>query len=405
MTFKVYDYNSYLGLGINGPWTPPFALENRGPRDEGGFGNYYANRGEFADNILGIVLHITAGVTDTVAPDYSAESTNSYGRTTNVAASWTGLVDSDSIINSLHPKRVAWVHGVQGYNFNRPLMGLEIGKRTSDWRNHPQQWVDNTLKNAAAYCAPYVIRYNIPLRLIQNRDEVQRLINNRQPVGFTEHYILTGTSNRNDAGYVQGIGTTFPWERFFYFLRQVIDHHKGKPTPDPTPAPHTVVKGTVLESTTGLNTRSGPGTQFPVLFSVPKGSKIVATGNVKGNWAEAQTVAQEKSGEKSWWNLGYLQVTWKPKPVPPSYPTLKVGSSGSAVRLLQSEALRVFPSYAGSTIGSSGGADGKFGQGTERFVKEFQKRAKADGKYDGDVTGVVNTATWHALFRYGFKKP
>lgn len=316
MADGIYTLSQYTNLGVNAPWTGPFELENRSARDKGGSGNYYSTRGKYTNNTLGICLHVTAGITDLVAPDYSAESTNNYGRTTTVAASWTGLVDSDSIINSLHPDRTAWVQGVSGYNFNQPLVGVEIGKRTSDWRNHPQGWVDATLKNLAAYCAPYVIKYKIPLRVIWNRDEVQRLINAGQKVGFTEHYILTGTRSRTDAGYVSGIGSTFPWDRFFMFLRARISQ-LSSPVPSPTPPPtdKSVVKGTVLRVNTAyLNTRSGPGTNHNVVGGAAKETKLWATGKVSGAWIEAQTEWQRENNLKTWWHSGYLRVTWQPKP-------------------------------------------------------------------------------------------
>ena len=64
-----------------GPW----ALENRAPADQGGSGNYYANRGT---KILGIVFHITAGIQDYDGQDRSAEAVTNYGMTTDRDASW-----------------------------------------------------------------------------------------------------------------------------------------------------------------------------------------------------------------------------------------------------------------------------------------------------------------------------
>ena len=226
MTVQAFTREQYEALGVEAPWRPPFALENRAARDEGGTGHYYASRGT---TILGICVHITAGITDLDAPDTSAEATTNYGRTTTTAASWTVIVDSDTIINSLHPDRVGFVQGVTGYNFNRPLMGIEIGKKDPDWRIEPEWWVDATLRNAAAACAPYVIKYGIPLRVLTDRDEIQRLIEAGQPVGFTEHWNLT-PSTRSDAGRV-GSGTTFPWERFFTILREAIARLEGEAMP------------------------------------------------------------------------------------------------------------------------------------------------------------------------------
>lgn len=308
-----YTYTQYTALGLNAPWTPPFTLENRAPADQGGTGNYYASRGEFENNLLGIVLHITAGIDDLVAPDLSAENTDNWGRTTTSQASWPCIVDSDTIINSLHPKRVAWLHGVPGYNFNRPLWGLEIGKRDPDWNKMPQSWVDATLKNVAAACAPIVVKHKIPLRVMTNRDEIQRLINAKQKVGFTEHWRLT-PETRSDAGRMGSV-TTFPWERFFMFLRSQMSKLSATPTPTPTPPPTstTVKAGTVLAVIADvLNTRSGPGTKYPVIGTAPKGMRLTATGKISGAWIEAQTKWQRENNVKSWWHSGWLKVVSQP---------------------------------------------------------------------------------------------
>lgn len=245
-----YTRAQYEKLGLNGPWTGPFALENRGPPDQGGTGAYYAKR---QGPILGICLHITAGINDYDGNDSSAEATNNYGRTAT-GASWTGIVDSDSIINCLHPDRVAWVQGVPGYNFNTPLVGLEIGKRTPDWNDAPDWWVEATLRNAAAYCAPFVLRYKIPLELVTDRDEVQRRINRGQPVGFTYHWRLT-PDTRSDPGRHAG-RDTFPWVRFLGYLREAVARLTGgtvKPAPAPPPRVGTWPAGWIANAQRLLN--------------------------------------------------------------------------------------------------------------------------------------------------------
>lgn len=221
MTYKEYTRAQYEGLGLYGPWTPPFALENRAARDLGGTGCYYAKR---RSPILGICLHITAGINDYDGNDGSAAATTKYGQVAT-AASWTGIVDSDGIINSLHPDRVGWVQGVSGYNFNTPLVGLEIGKLTTDWNDAPDWWVEETLRNAAAYLAPYVIRYKIPIELVTDRDEVQRRINRGQPVGITYHWRLT-PDTRTDPGLSRG-RETFPFGRFASYLLQAVNKLGG----------------------------------------------------------------------------------------------------------------------------------------------------------------------------------
>lgn len=86
----------------------------------------------------------------------------------------------------------------------------------------------------------------------------------------------------------------------------------------------------------------------------------------------------------------------KPAPSTPSLPVLKKGSRGAAVKALQAGALRVFPAYAGA-IRSSGGADGVFGDGTEKWVREFQRRSGLTRD------GVVGPRTWAALAKHGIR--
>ena len=74
-----------------------------------------------------------------------------------------------------------------------------------------------------------------------------------------------------------------------------------------------------------------------------------------------------------------------PTPPTPTKPTLRKGSSGQYVTLLQTELIN-----RGYNCGASG-ADGKFGNGTLAAVKAFQ----AD--HGLTVDGVVGPATWAAL--------
>lgn len=201
-------------------------ITDEGPWDLTGNPNKPFYAGRQGQKILLIGMHITAGIDDFTAPDTSAESTNSWGKTAT-GASWHVCIDSDSIHPSLPDSYVAWVQGVKGYSFNKPGLGIEIGKRTTDWRKAPKDWVEKTLRNVAAWCAPRVIRYGIPLRVLTDRNEIQRLISAGKPVGFAEHWTLT-PETRLDAGRVGSI-TTFPWARFFEILRDEINRRNGLP--------------------------------------------------------------------------------------------------------------------------------------------------------------------------------
>lgn len=77
-------------------------------------------------------------------------------------------------------------------------------------------------------------------------------------------------------------------------------------------------------------------------------------------------------------------------------PVLQIGSTGTAVRNLQTGLLGVFPAYA-KPIANSGGADGIYGPGTKQVVTEFQKRSGLT------ADGVVGPLTWAALGRAGIK--
>ena len=71
---------------------------------------------------------------------------------------------------------------------------------------------------------------------------------------------------------------------------------------------------------------------------------------------------------------------------------------GEDVRALQAGALRVFPSYAREALGKAG-ADGVFGPGTARFVREFQRRHFGAGSRQ--VDGIAGPLTRAALAHYG----
>lgn len=82
--------------------------------------------------------------------------------------------------------------------------------------------------------------------------------------------------------------------------------------------------------------------------------------------------------------------------VPPPQPILRLGSKGDLVKKLQKFALDYFWSYA-QGIKHSGGADGVFGEGTEAWVKQFQKRTGLT------PDGVVGDDTMNKLKSNGFK--
>ena len=167
--------------------------------------HYYPTR---KGRILGIVLHVTAGAEDTgmVGPDGSAEGTIRYGQTTDRAASWHGIVDTDTVVDCLPDHYTAFhCKGV-----NAAGLGLEIANRDAKWAGKPARWVDATLANAAAWCAPRVARYGLPVRLA-TAAEVEAAIAAGRPFGFTYH-------SRMDPSRRVDPGADFPWARFAQLL-------------------------------------------------------------------------------------------------------------------------------------------------------------------------------------------
>lgn len=168
-------------------------------------------------------LHIAVVADDTILPDSSAENLNQYGATTSRTASWHVGTDTDSICAGLPDNYTAWVQGVTGYDFNSHGLGAEIATLRTDWRKIPEWRQYRFLRMAAAWWAPRVMKYKIPLVLIRNREEVQRRIRAKTPVGFAYHGDLDPT-NRTDPGLVNpGRVDTFPIEWFFELVEDEIN--------------------------------------------------------------------------------------------------------------------------------------------------------------------------------------
>ena len=78
---------------------------------------------------------------------------------------------------------------------------------------------------------------------------------------------------------------------------------------------------------------------------------------------------------------------------------LRRGDSGSNIEAMNKWLRAAFPAYApAGVLGSF------FGPITERTVKEFQRRAKADGKYSDVIDGNVGPITLRAMRSYGFNR-
>jgi len=168
-----------------------------------------------------IILHVTAGLEDLdmEGADQSAEGTNKYGATTSRDASWHKCVDSDTIADALPDEYTAW--HCRGYNSNS--LGLEISNRDARWDNKPAAWVKAILTNVAKVCHAWEKKYNIPRRLLTQRqvDAGER--------GYSYHMFLDPT-RRTDPG------RTFPWDYFVQILES-LDEDVPAPVPPKKPTP------------------------------------------------------------------------------------------------------------------------------------------------------------------------
>ena len=218
MTQHSYTAAEYRKAGIN---AGPYALEANPDQ------NYRTSRRK---PIRGIVMHITAGMTDYVGADTSAEATTRYGATTTADASWHSCIDSDGIIPCIRDTYVAWHAGVGPDNWSHPArpyvndatLGIEQGTGQVDWRKAPAWWVERTLRNVAVWCAPRVIKYKIPLVVVRNRDTVGDAIMAGRAFGFVSHATMA-PHNRRDPGMVGNPPAwvdTYPWAQLFGYIRE-----------------------------------------------------------------------------------------------------------------------------------------------------------------------------------------
>ena len=218
MTQRSYTAAEYRKAGVN---AGPYALEANPDQ------NYRTSRRK---PIRGIVMHITAGMTDYVAADTSADATTRYGATTTADASWHTTIDSDGIIPCIRDTYVAWHAGVGPDYWSHPArpyvndatLGIEQGTGQVDWRKAPAWWVERTLRNVAVWCASRVKEYGIPLVVVRNRDTVGDAIMAGRAFGFVAHATMA-PHNRRDPGMVGNPPAwvdTYPWAQLFGYIRE-----------------------------------------------------------------------------------------------------------------------------------------------------------------------------------------
>ena len=100
-----------------------------------------------------------------------------------------------------------------------------------------------------------------------------------------------------------------------YVLGQYVQITSTTPTPKPTAAPTVIGTGRITASA-GLNMRSGPGTSYGILISIPFGATVSVLDISNSSWYKVTY-----SGKTGYVSSQYIQVTLNPTPTPKPTPT------------------------------------------------------------------------------------
>ena len=100
-----------------------------------------------------------------------------------------------------------------------------------------------------------------------------------------------------------------------YVLGQYVQITSTTPTPKPTAAPTVIGTGKITASA-GLNMRSGPGTSYGILISIPFGATVSVLDISNSSWYKVTY-----SGKTGYVSSQYIQVTLNPTPTPKPTPT------------------------------------------------------------------------------------
>ena len=100
-----------------------------------------------------------------------------------------------------------------------------------------------------------------------------------------------------------------------YVLGQYVQITSTTPTPKPTAAPTVIGTGKITASA-GLNMRSGPGTSYGILISIPFGATVSVLDISNSSWYKVAY-----SGKTGYVSSQYIQVTLNPTPTPKPTPT------------------------------------------------------------------------------------
>ena len=174
--------------------------------------------------VLGIVLHITAGLQDLgfVGTDESAEGTIRWALNSGARVSWHAGADTDGVELCIPDWFTAW----HATGVNSATVGIEISKLNVDWSTASvsDRWVEATLRNAARYLAAIVKKHGLPLTLQTSKAAVDDAIAANRKFGFVYHS-TTSAGTRSDPG------KNFPIDRLFDMIRAEL---AGSTTTTPT---------------------------------------------------------------------------------------------------------------------------------------------------------------------------
>ena len=221
-------------------------------------------------------------------------------------------------------------------------------------------------------------------------------------ISFDTHYAIFISADSSNGIYV--LDSNWAWSSYGQcrvskhyipyssYYTATINRSTNAPSisPDPTTPPD-VENGNWqyrVTGSAGLNVRSGPSTDYPVLTAIPKGTIVTVTQRTSTNWGK-----MTYNGTTGWGCLDYCElVTSNPTPTPTPTPTpapsgsvqdltnpknpnkystppsgtyLNVGDSGTYVRWLQA---------CLNQCGYSCDVDGQFGYGTAEALKSFQRK-------------------------------
>lgn len=132
-----------------------------------------------------------------------------------------------------------------------------------------------------------------------------------------------------------------------------------------------------VNAKSGLNVRSGPGTNYSRYGALTYGTEVTVTGS-SGAWS-----IFSYNGKTAYLYTEYLTPTNKN---PSSMPTVRFGSSGTAVKTMQQHLMSLGYSLPRK------GDDGYFGSETQAAVVAFQR----DHGLSPD--GICGPLTWEAIF-------